>query len=130
MRLSIIIPCYNEFLTITEIVKRVKAIDVKNIQIIIVDDASNDGTKDVTPAKLREPVLKFLRKHNARIQNVISKESDETALKQAGVDAVPAILVYGKDGKLAKRFDVDAAGGKDPTYAKHVIPFVKKLLAK
>jgi glycosyltransferase involved in cell wall biosynthesis len=60
MRLSIIIPCYNEFLTITEIVKRVKAIDVKNIQVIIVDDASNDGTKDVLEKEVNQLVDKII----------------------------------------------------------------------
>jgi glycosyltransferase involved in cell wall biosynthesis len=47
MKLSIIIPCYNEVTTIVEIVQRIKALDLHDIEIIVVDDASNDGTRDV-----------------------------------------------------------------------------------
>jgi len=48
MKLSIIIPVYNEIATIEEIVKRVEAVDVGfTKEIIIIDDASTDGTADV-----------------------------------------------------------------------------------
>ena len=30
-----------------------------------------------------------------------------------GIDSVPTIFVYGRDGKLAKKIDVNSAGGKD-----------------
>ncbi len=44
--LSIIIPCYNEINTIEEVIRRVKNSPIKSKQIIIVDDCSNDGTRD------------------------------------------------------------------------------------
>lgn len=51
MVLSIIIPVYNEKNTISEILKRVDAVDLTEFsfrkEIIIVDDASNDGTKEI-----------------------------------------------------------------------------------
>ena len=53
MLLSVIIPCYNEVATILEIVKRVKAIEVDDLEIIVVDDASNDGTKDVLEEQVK-----------------------------------------------------------------------------
>lgn len=43
MRISVIIPVYNEESTITEIVSRVQAVDLET-EIIIVDDGSTDGT--------------------------------------------------------------------------------------
>ena len=43
MRISVIIPVYNEEPTITEIVSRVQAVDLET-EIIIVDDGSTDGT--------------------------------------------------------------------------------------
>jgi glycosyltransferase involved in cell wall biosynthesis len=43
MRISVIIPVYNEEMTITEIVSRVQAVDLEK-EIIIVDDGSTDGT--------------------------------------------------------------------------------------
>ncbi|MGD9150975.1 MAG: glycosyltransferase family 2 protein [Desulfobacterales bacterium] len=43
MRISVVIPVYNEEPTITEIVSRVQAVDLET-EIIIVDDGSTDGT--------------------------------------------------------------------------------------
>ncbi len=43
MRISVIIPVYNEDATITELVSRVQAVDLET-DIIIVDDGSTDGT--------------------------------------------------------------------------------------
>jgi glycosyltransferase involved in cell wall biosynthesis len=44
MTLSVIIPCYNERRTIRTIVEKVKAVTAPGTEIIIVDDASTDGT--------------------------------------------------------------------------------------
>jgi glycosyltransferase involved in cell wall biosynthesis len=46
MKLSVVIPVYNEAATIAELISRVHAVDVPK-QIIVVDDASTDGTRDV-----------------------------------------------------------------------------------
>jgi glycosyltransferase involved in cell wall biosynthesis len=46
MKLSVVIPVYNEALTIREILDRVRSVDVDK-EIIIVDDYSTDGTRDV-----------------------------------------------------------------------------------
>lgn len=47
MKLSIVIPCYNERETILEIVNAVRAAPVAQKEIIIVDDFSTDGTRDI-----------------------------------------------------------------------------------
>ncbi|OHA14715.1 MAG: glycosyl transferase [Candidatus Tagabacteria bacterium RIFCSPLOWO2_01_FULL_39_11] len=46
LTLSVIIPAYNEESTILEIIRRVKAVDLKDInkEIIVVDNGSDDGT--------------------------------------------------------------------------------------
>lgn len=46
MKLSIVIPCYNEIKTIEEIVGRIKKAYKKDCEIIIVDDFSTDGTRE------------------------------------------------------------------------------------
>jgi glycosyltransferase involved in cell wall biosynthesis len=46
MKLSIVIPCYNEIRTIRAIVDRVRSAPVQNKEIIVVDDCSIDGTRD------------------------------------------------------------------------------------
>jgi len=47
MKLSIVIPCYNEAKTIRAIVERVRSAPIKDREIIIVDDCSRDGTRDL-----------------------------------------------------------------------------------
>ncbi len=46
MKLSVVIPVYNEKSTITEVLKRVKDVDIEK-EIIVVDDGSTDGTKEI-----------------------------------------------------------------------------------
>lgn len=46
MKLSIIIPVYNEFATIQQLYARVKAVELAK-EIILVDDGSTDGTRDL-----------------------------------------------------------------------------------
>ncbi len=46
MKLSVIMPVYNEFDTIREILSRVQAME-KADEILIIDDGSKDGTRDI-----------------------------------------------------------------------------------
>ena len=46
MKLSVVIPVYNEVATIREILERVRAVPVPK-EIVVVDDGSSDGTRDV-----------------------------------------------------------------------------------
>lgn len=47
MKLSIVIPVFNEVMTIAEILKRVSLVDFgMEVQIVIVDDCSQDGTRE------------------------------------------------------------------------------------
>lgn len=46
MRLSIIVPVYNECATVRELLRRVAAVDLDK-EVVVVDDGSTDGTRDV-----------------------------------------------------------------------------------
>ncbi len=46
MKLSVVIPVYNEKATILEILRRVRAVDLPK-EIIVVDDCSTDGTREI-----------------------------------------------------------------------------------
>lgn len=61
-KLSVIIPIFNEKETICEIVRRVKAIHLEGVdmEIILVDDFSTDGTRDVIEEKLKTEVDKIV----------------------------------------------------------------------
>lgn len=49
MKLSIIIPAYNEKATIEKIIRRIKAVNLGAVEkeIIVVDDGSRDGTREI-----------------------------------------------------------------------------------
>ena len=60
MKLSIIIPCYNEKNTILDILEAVEKSPVKDKEIIIVDDFSTDGTRDVLKNEVEKRVAKVV----------------------------------------------------------------------
>jgi len=73
MKLSVIMPVYNEISTIEKILYKVQEVGVEK-EIIVVDDGSTDGTREFlesmrngpTPFKLNQ-IDKFIEKDNIRI---------------------------------------------------------------
>jgi len=63
MKLSIVIPVYNERLTVTEIIRRVRAVPFDK-EIIVVDDGSTDGTRDILKEIGTDEVKVFLQEKN------------------------------------------------------------------
>lgn len=59
MKLSIIIPCYNESATIMSLIDAVKQSPVAEREIIIVDDGSKDGTRE-TLNTLNDPEVRVI----------------------------------------------------------------------
>ncbi len=64
MTLSVIIPCFNERRTIRMIVDKVKAVVAPGTEIIIVNDASTDGTDAIVDKLADEGVLVVHHPHN------------------------------------------------------------------
>src|SRR6056297_2642748 len=67
MKLSIVIPVYNEVSTLEEILKVVRSVDTGlDREIILVDDGSSDGTRDLLPklAETYDDVVVNLHKIN------------------------------------------------------------------
>ncbi|MEM7555431.1 MAG: glycosyltransferase family 2 protein [Cyanobacteria bacterium P01_A01_bin.84] len=63
MRLSVVIPCFNELHTIHNVVKAVKDSPVKDCEIIIIDDCSNDGTRDLLKSEIVNQVDRIIYHH-------------------------------------------------------------------
>lgn len=62
---SVIIPIYNQRLMIEEVIAAIYASSYKNIEVVAVDDGSNDGTKEILDTLAKEyPELKVIHKSN------------------------------------------------------------------
>jgi glycosyltransferase involved in cell wall biosynthesis len=56
MKVSIVIPCYNEKDTIGQIIEAVRSAPIESREIIVVDDCSRDGTQAILKEKLSQMV--------------------------------------------------------------------------
>jgi glycosyltransferase involved in cell wall biosynthesis len=63
VKLSVVIPVYNERDTIREILERVKSVDLEK-EIVVVDDFSTDGTRDVLNGLDDEEIKVFFHERN------------------------------------------------------------------
>jgi glycosyltransferase involved in cell wall biosynthesis len=55
-QLSVVIPCYNERETLGPLLERVRASGVENLEIVVVDDCSTDGTRELLRERLEKQV--------------------------------------------------------------------------
>ena len=93
VKLSIIIPVYNEAQTLKEIVQKVQEVPFEK-EIIIVDDASTDGTKEVIEGLEGDNIKKVFHKMNqgkgAAIKSAIPHiEGDIAIIQDADLEYHP-----------------------------------------
>ena len=60
MKLSVIIPCYNEINTIEQIISKVQNFNDLEKEIIVIDDCSNDGTKEKLKSEISNSIDKLI----------------------------------------------------------------------
>jgi glycosyltransferase involved in cell wall biosynthesis len=68
MKLTIVIPCYNKRHTIRTIVEAVRTAPVADKEIIVVDDCSTDGTREILRAEI-EPLVSRIIYHDVNQGN-------------------------------------------------------------
>jgi hypothetical protein len=88
------------------------------------------GLKSKPPESYRPAVEDFLKKQKAQLINLLSATSDEAILSKFKLEAIPAILIYGTDGRLLHTLTDVNTGDDGLTYAGDVIPKIEQLLAQ
>jgi glycosyltransferase involved in cell wall biosynthesis len=90
-KISVVIPCFNEASTIERIVGAVRNAPVKNLEVIVVDDGSTDGTADL----LRKP----LRYHADKVI-VHDRNQGKGAALRSGIAAATGNIIIIQDADL------------------------------
>lgn len=130
MKLSIVIPVYNEKNTILEILKRVEAVGVAS-EIVVVDDGSTDGTRELLAAhkmsSLRLLALERNRGKGAAVRTGIQAAQGELILIQdADLEYdprdIPALLKPIEEGLADVVYGSRFLGGpRRPTMFWHMV---------
>ena len=90
MKLSVVIPVYNEKKTLSELICRVEAVNLEK-EIIIVDDASTDGTRDLLKKYEGQERFKVIYQ---------SKNAGKGSALRAGFDKAEGEIIIVQDGDL------------------------------
>jgi len=88
---SIIIPCYNEKNTIEALINAVRSAPIKNQEIIIIDDCSNDGTREILDSTIK-PLVRRIIYHD--------RNYGKGAALRTGIAAATGDIVIVQDADL------------------------------
>ena len=113
-------PCLAEFPNLVQLHKDLG----DQLQCVSVD-IDYDGRKTKPAESYENAIVTFLTYAKADFPNFVCKTPSEDVYNALEIESIPAVLVFGQDGKLSKKF-IDVDGGF--SYHDDVVPHVKELL--
>ena len=122
------LPCMEEFPNLVDLQKSLGP-DV----VCVSFNVDYVGARKRPPEYFRPRVEKFLRRSKAQFRNYLSTAESEALFQELRLPSIPAVYVYGADGRLARRFDPSLLEDDEDepfTYGEDVVPFVKQQVAK
>lgn len=113
MKLSVVMPVFNEERTLEEMVKRVRSVKLAD-EIVLVNDGSTDGSAKILDKLAKEPRVKAIH---------LDKNQGKGAAVRAGIQAAQGELILIQDADLeydprdyAKLLDPIETAGADVVY--------------
>jgi len=91
-------PCKENFPHLVEMHRKYAG---KGLQVVSL------SLDDKADAKALDAARKFLREKKATFLNVLLDEEFGVGFEKLDINAIPAVFVFGPDGKLVKRFTMD-----------------------
>jgi glycosyltransferase involved in cell wall biosynthesis len=88
MKISVVIPCYNERATIAGIIRAVRSAPYNDKEIIVVDDCSSDGTRELLVDELASSVSRLI---------LHDKNAGKGAALRSGIEAATGDIVILQD---------------------------------
>ncbi len=128
--LSVVIPCYNEKDTIETVLDAVRDCGVKNTEIIVVDDCSKDGTRDLLQGRLRTKIDRLIfhktnqGKGAALAKGFRAATGDVVVIQDADLEYDPKEFVSFLMPFISGRKDADVVYGS--RYARGVKYMIKR----
>lgn len=96
-------PCMKDFHNLVELHKAYPAEDVACVSL------SFDFEGLGTPEEAKPAVVEFLKSQGATFDNLMSNEESDVLYQKFKLNAVPAVFVYDRTGKLRERFESEGA---------------------